>query len=297
MTSPMSTTLLELGDATSQNLEFSHRRDVLLSYGEETITETNLLEIRRRHPEQTRLHMFTKHQESRNGADWEWHILGRRQVLKMRVQAKRLQRNNVLKVRHKVASSGSEQRDLLIQGALADHMKPVYCLYCTEPERSIWTQRAPPGHLTDYQTGCLLADAIHVPPDTKRLCQIEDKCIPWHFLFDRYLYARFPRQYATLNERDQLHFTFSEHLIRSESVDDVDAPDRPDDRWNPPNVQALNDGTAALSHTNGVHETTAEDRDRLKSDTRAAEEVWEADLQRLRERRVSRILVIDVRDQ
>ena len=47
--SNMVTTFLELGDATSRNLEFSHRPKVYVSYGEETITETNLLEIRRRH--------------------------------------------------------------------------------------------------------------------------------------------------------------------------------------------------------------------------------------------------------
>ena len=39
-------TFLDLGDATSRNLEFSHGDDVWVSYGEETITETNLLEIR-----------------------------------------------------------------------------------------------------------------------------------------------------------------------------------------------------------------------------------------------------------
>ena len=51
-------TFLELGDATSCNLKFSHRDDVWVSYGEETITETNLLEIRRRHPEHVRVRTF-----------------------------------------------------------------------------------------------------------------------------------------------------------------------------------------------------------------------------------------------
>ncbi len=51
MKSAMTATLLQLGDSTSRNLEFSHRRDVWVSYGEETITESNRLEIRRRHPE------------------------------------------------------------------------------------------------------------------------------------------------------------------------------------------------------------------------------------------------------
>ena len=35
-------TFLELGDATSRNLGFSHCDDFWVSYGEETITETNL---------------------------------------------------------------------------------------------------------------------------------------------------------------------------------------------------------------------------------------------------------------
>ena len=44
----MTATLLDLGDATSRNLDFSQRANVWVSYGEETITETNLLAIRRR---------------------------------------------------------------------------------------------------------------------------------------------------------------------------------------------------------------------------------------------------------
>lgn len=51
-------TFIELGDATSHNLEFSHCKEVFVSYGEETITETNLLEIRRRHPNIVRVILF-----------------------------------------------------------------------------------------------------------------------------------------------------------------------------------------------------------------------------------------------
>ena len=56
----MTPTFLELGDATSRNLEFSHCGDVWVSYGEETITETNLMETRRRHPERVRVRSFPK---------------------------------------------------------------------------------------------------------------------------------------------------------------------------------------------------------------------------------------------
>ncbi len=73
-------TFLDLGDATSRNLGFSHRSDVWVSYGEETITETNLPEIRRRHPHHVRVRTFPKQVEARNGADWEWHIVGLRRT-------------------------------------------------------------------------------------------------------------------------------------------------------------------------------------------------------------------------
>jgi len=83
--STMIATLLRLGDSTSRNLEFSHRPNVWVSYGEETITESNLLEIRRRHPELVRVRTFPKREEAKSGADWEWHIVGRRRTFKMRV--------------------------------------------------------------------------------------------------------------------------------------------------------------------------------------------------------------------
>ena len=176
-------TFLELGDATLRNLEFSHRDDVWVSYGEETVTESNLVEIRRRHPELVRVRTFPKPLKAKNGADWEWHVVGRRRTLKMRMQAKRLQRNGVLKVRHKVKSSGKQQRDLLIAGAPSAGMKAVYCIYCTEPQRKVWTQHtALPGYKS-FQTGCLLVAAANVLPTTQRLEEIEDKCRPWHHLF------------------------------------------------------------------------------------------------------------------
>jgi hypothetical protein len=85
--------LLELANATSQNLAFAHRDDVSVSYGEETITESNLLELRRRHPKTITLSTFGNMAESQIGADWEWHIIGLHWTFRMRVQAKRLQKD------------------------------------------------------------------------------------------------------------------------------------------------------------------------------------------------------------
>lgn len=94
----------------------------------------------------------------------------------MRVQAKRVQRNDALRIKYKVASSRSQQRDLLITGALADGLKPFYCIYCTERQRLIWKQNKPPRGFANCETGCLLANAHHVPLATTRLRDIEDKC-------------------------------------------------------------------------------------------------------------------------
>ena len=77
-------TLLELGDATSRNLEFAPRKDVHVSLGEETITEHNLLEIRRRHWGSPRIETFSKPVEAKNGADWEWQLIGQAYTLKLR---------------------------------------------------------------------------------------------------------------------------------------------------------------------------------------------------------------------
>ena len=65
----MTLTFLELGDATSRNLEFSHCDDVWVSYGEETITETDLLETGRRHPERVRVRTFPKPLYAYSGAN------------------------------------------------------------------------------------------------------------------------------------------------------------------------------------------------------------------------------------
>ena len=134
--------LKHLGDTTSRNLEYSYRDNVPVSYGEETITESNLLELRRRHSDLVHLRTFSKYQESKNGADWEWYIIGKVRSLAMRVQAKRVQRNNVLRIRHTVGQTGKQQHELLIETANADNMRPMYCIYCTENQRRYWTKIA-----------------------------------------------------------------------------------------------------------------------------------------------------------
>ena len=115
---------------------------------------------------------------------------------KMRVQAKRIQCNNTLRIKHEAASSGKQQRDLLIHGAIDDNMKPIYCIYCTEEQRRIWKQASEAVMIEGFQAGCLLADASDVLLTTRKLEEIEDKCIPWHYLFSRYAFVHGTDSYS-----------------------------------------------------------------------------------------------------
>lgn len=190
--------LLELAHATSQNLGFAHRDDVHVSYGEETITETNLLELRRRHPAIITLNTFGKKKEAKNGADWEWHIIGRRRKFRMRVQAKRLQKDDKLKIPHEVKSSGDQQIDLLIADAKKYRLKPVYCLYSAERQRDHWKKKNVGGSFEAFEAGCLLAHAQTVKSEMpKTLADIEKDCMPWHYLVER-------RDYVQANLTDVL---------------------------------------------------------------------------------------------
>ena len=291
----MAATFLELGDATSCNLAYSHRQNVGVSYGEETITETNLLEIRRRHPKHVHLHTFSKHAESRNGADWEWHIIGRRRTLKMRVQAKRVQRNEVLKIAHEVKSSGDHQRDLLIASATATRMKPVYCIYCTECQREIWTRNQVLSGFRSFETGCLLAGAEDVPQHTRRLVEIEERCKPWHHLFFPGVLKFGEFEYFEVDAGDLIEFVgIRQPVSHAFAIDGVKAP-ADDSGWNAPTVDDLNEDTDREFDRTGVEETNEEDRARLEPDTEHGREMADWDEKRLRELCLSRMLVMDVR--
>lgn len=237
-------TMEHLGDATSRNLEFSYRADVPVSYGEETITESNLLELRRRHSDVIHLHTFSKHQESKVGADWEWYVVGRKRTLRMRVQAKRVTCNDVLRIRHAVGESRRQQRDLLIQTSQTDGMRPMYCIYCTESQRSLFRRDGP------LQRGCLFADARNLPVHTRNLRSIEWACWPWHYLFED---ITFPIMIDYFLPRGASEKTAYE------------VPPQPL-RWDVPRILDLNEDTGWEYDRTGVGDTTPLDLARVAGD-------------------------------
>ena len=266
-----------------------------MSYGEETITETNILEIRRRHPKLVRVWTFPKHIEAKNGADWEWHIVGRRRTLKMRVQAKRIQRNGILKVKHKVRSSGEQQRSLLIGGAQAAEMKAVYCIYCTEPQRSFWRETRPPLGYRSFQAGCLLADAKHVLPTTTRLGEIEEKCRPWHYLFAPAVLMQEESVYYLQQATDFVRFVSAKHP-RHPLIEVSEVPERfSKSSWRFPTVDDLNHDESQDFDWTGVRETNEEDLARLGPDAESGSSLMPFEEERLRDLGIHLMLIMDVR--
>lgn len=253
----IASTLLELGDSTSRNLEFSQRDDVHISYGEETITEFNLLEIMRHHQKFVHLLTFNKSEEGANGADWEWHIIGRRYTFKMRVQAKRIGIDDILKIKYK------QQRELLIERATDDKIKAVYCIYSKDCQREFWNEsRSLPGYKS-FQAGCLLADADDVPDTVTKLGDIEKKCIPWHYLFSPQIWTyneKFedPSKFILFR---QFHspITVFPDLVREYQTSLGNSS------WNPPTIKDLNEETGRNFDWTGVERTTTDSFETARS--------------------------------
>ena len=280
-------TLLELGDATSRNLEFAHRKDVHVSLGEEATTEHNLLEIRRRHWDSTRIETFPKPKEAKNGADWEWHLIGQAYTLKLRVQAKRVQCDDKLRIKHTVKSSGKQQRDLLIESARTAAMKPIYCIYCTESQRAIWTAVWPFCRPGGFQTGCLLANASDVPEATTHLSEIEQDCVPWHFLF---LPGSLARGIASSISRVSATSSLSSAYDGASSADEQRT-----EGWDAPSIDELNEPKSSGFDRTGVHRTEERDLEPLGAGTGYIEEKIRRERRRLIEQGIRKLLVTDVR--
>lgn len=287
MANELAVTFLELGDATSSNLEFAHLSSVFVSYGEETITETNLLEIRRRHPQIVKVKTLSRRREAILGADWEWHIVGRKYTLSMRVQAKRVQCDGTLKIRYK------SQRTRLLSHAYADNMKPIYCIYCTDEHRSLWKKERAIGDCEEYHPGCLLADASDVRETVRSLGEIEHKCIPWHYLIvpsdiAKCSYGRtvFGRDEFSL--RETVHYWVRRDGRGRELIGGTSGP---------PSIAQLNGDVDGPFDELGVHPTTEVDRQRLSSDSELEEYDTNEDHRRLEQRGIHRMLMIDVQDE
>ncbi len=178
-------TFQNLADRTWRAIADAHQAG--LSYGEETITETNLLHLRRYHPYQVRVRAFSKQKEEpATGADWEWWIGGRGRWFGMRVQAKRIKYPGddfgTLQT-YRTASMKRLQIEVLVEQARIDNLNPAYCLYVSQPGSAGTYSRCCSRTTRRFLHGCLIGDAVAVrATGSNKLNDLARVCHPWHCL-------------------------------------------------------------------------------------------------------------------
>ena len=150
-----------------------------LFMNEETLTETLLFHLARRFQgNSVRVHPFTKAQETRNGADWEFWFAQGQQAVGLRVQAKRLFPSGNY---DSLNPNGQQTQNLIKRSG---NCFPVFVFYNDERVYSCYT---PECNCGDYRgpsyLGCTLTSAYIVSGLAHRnLTLLARECIPWHCL-------------------------------------------------------------------------------------------------------------------
>lgn len=189
---------LEIADRVWREIGEAERAG--LSYGEETITETILLQLNQNHSVNVQIKAFSKQvEEPKNGSDWEWWIGKKGRWLGMRIQAKKIKLPNEIFHRlqtYKTKSMSDTQIDTLIKVAQADRLNPAYCLYVHSRKIApLWRKSMScfvPWHWPN-QFGCLIADAAAVKSTgSNKLADLAHVCLPWHHLVCEWLPSPYP---------------------------------------------------------------------------------------------------------
>lgn len=190
MAASLCDTFLSLASATHRRLAMARR--VLHQPLEETFTDLNILELKRRHPTEIYSEVFTKRREGVNGADWEWWLTNNSKSLwlGLRVQAKVLHlANNAFEHLHyRSGKTKTYQLQKLQAEAARDGLIPLYCIYTHGVSRKTLRGRQclNPRHTTQSY-GCCLVSSAHVAclqaaAETKDLYSVMSAAIPWHCL-------------------------------------------------------------------------------------------------------------------
>lgn len=116
-----------LAKATWERLRYGE--ELHCSQSEETITDINLLEMKRAQLYNIRVWKAARSEEAKTGLDWEWWIgSGSNGWWRYAVQAKKLHQSKRYEtLSHKVR--GERQIDILARYAKAHRCIPLYCLY------------------------------------------------------------------------------------------------------------------------------------------------------------------------
>lgn len=163
-----------------------------LKIGEESFTDFNLLELTRRHPEQIKIKTFSKNEESKNGADWEFWVQDSKKLwVGFRIQAKiiDLSNNNYNHLHYKKKGKAYQCNNLIdksLGNGLGYQLFPMYCLYtCWDLPHSDF-EKLISGRGHEKEFGCSIVDAFTILSLQKsKKNKIEDLLrymFPWNYL-------------------------------------------------------------------------------------------------------------------
>lgn len=155
---------------------------------EETFTDTNILDLKDRHPNEIYCQTFTKREEGINGADWEWWFTDatKSRFLGLRIQAKVLHlKTNTFPHLH-YCNGKTYQIARFKRACAKDGLVPLYCFYIHHPEL-LKLQHCSSFTLIPEFYGCAIAPLAHIEAlknkgETNDLESVARGIWPWHCL-------------------------------------------------------------------------------------------------------------------
>jgi len=200
-------------------------QDAEVRANEETITNLILIELSLLKAPGLSVRAFTKHQESKTGADWEmWLGNNVGQWLGLRIQAKAidLDSRKFPHLHYRASATSPFQSDTLIDKALASspRLYPLYVLYTYAPPGTLrgGACRLYPRRTTVF--GCSAVSAFQVqalrsPTEKNSLVDLSPHMFPWHCLVCRCYNAEVSLPHrAALFLRSQLSANYAEMAAR-----------------------------------------------------------------------------------
>lgn len=169
---------------------------------EESITDSLMVELKLRHPYDVMTTTFTRHEEGKNGADWEWWFVDSTGTkgIGFRVQAKIINfKTNAFESLHYLKKNGKYQTDVLVDAARKSSrpLIPLYCLYlhsnCLPTPWTVQLLNLLGIHAGDARLNCYSEHyacsllSVHAVKKFKinkinELVDIIDDLYPWHLL-------------------------------------------------------------------------------------------------------------------
>lgn len=152
---------------------------------ETSITDFNLLVLRRRHPQELLIHRFTNRQEPLTGGDWEWWFGSPGRWAGTRIQAKKLDAagRRYLGLDKSVGDPAERQIDILRQSSRRDGLPAAYVFYNGAPETTVKWRASPCLSANDWERGCAIASATNVQQkidvDSDLVSAIAPISLPW----------------------------------------------------------------------------------------------------------------------